>query len=276
MARKIATEAQWADLATRIKAKADASSIGNATITIQKNGDSAGTFTTNASSNKSINITVPTTAADVDALPDTTKYGASLAMSVNSETYVVTAILKDQDGNALGTAQTIDLPLESVVVSGAYNSTTKRVELTLQDGSVISFSVADLVSGLQTEITSTNKLSADLIDDSTSTKKLVTASQLTEIGTALQPGDNVSTLTNDAGYLTAVPVASTTTLGGVKAGTGVAIAADGTLSATGTSMVLYNTTGQNTDGAMTQKAVTDELANIPTEFTSSEWNALWA
>lgn len=39
--------------------------IGNATITIQKNGSSAGTFTTNATSNKSINIAVPTATSDL-------------------------------------------------------------------------------------------------------------------------------------------------------------------------------------------------------------------
>ena len=150
--------------------------IGNATLTIQKNSTTVDTFTANATSNKTINITVPTTAADVDALPDTTKYGASLEMSVNSSTFVVTATLKDQDGNTLGTAQTIDLPLESVVVSGSYDSANKKVVLTLQNGSTIDFSVADLVAGLQSEITSSNKLSADLVDDTNTTHKFVTAS----------------------------------------------------------------------------------------------------
>lgn len=44
---------------------ADKPTIGNATITIQKNGASAGTFTTNATANKSINITVPTKTSDI-------------------------------------------------------------------------------------------------------------------------------------------------------------------------------------------------------------------
>lgn len=122
---------------------------------------------------------IPATASDVSALPDTTNYGASLSLSINDTTYVVTATLKDQNGNTLGTAQTIDLPLESVVVSGRYDSTNKKVILTLKDGSEIDFSVADLISGLQTEITSTNKLNADLIDDSTSTNKFVSSSDKT-------------------------------------------------------------------------------------------------
>ena len=127
--------------------------------------------------NKNVNITVPTTAGDVGALPSSTKYGASLTLSVNNTTYVITAQLKDQDGNNIGTAQTIDLPLESVVVSGSYNSATKKVVLTLQSGSTIEFSVADLVVGLQSEITTTNKLASDLVDDTNQAHKFVSTSE---------------------------------------------------------------------------------------------------
>lgn len=153
--------------------------VGNATLTIQKNSTTIDTFTANASVDKTINITVPTQASDVSALPDSTKYGASLSLTINSSTYVITGQLKDQDGNNLGSAQTIDLPLESVVVSGSYDAATKKVILTLQNGSTIEFSVADLVAGLQSEITVSNKLDADLVDDSTSTNKFVTASDKT-------------------------------------------------------------------------------------------------
>ena len=52
----------------------------NATLTIKKNGTSVGTFTADASSNVDVNITVPTTASDISALPASTKYaGASTA-----------------------------------------------------------------------------------------------------------------------------------------------------------------------------------------------------
>ena len=151
--------------------------------------------------NKNVNITVPTTAADVNALPSSTKYGASLSLSINSTTYVMTAQLKDQDGNNLGTAQTIDLPLESVVVNGEYDSVHKKIVLTLQSGSTVEFSVADLVSGLQTEITSTNKLDADLVDDSTSTNKFVTASDKTTWSgkqDALVSGTNIKTVNGNS------------------------------------------------------------------------------
>ena len=45
--------------------------VNDSTITIQKNGTTVDTFTTNAAANKSINITVPTTAGDIDAVPMT-------------------------------------------------------------------------------------------------------------------------------------------------------------------------------------------------------------
>ena len=119
------------------------------------------------------------TAAWIWALADSTKYGASISVSVDTTDYKITTTLKDQDWNTLGTAQVIDLPLESVVVSGSYDSATKKVILTLENGNTVEFSVADLVSGLQSEITSSNKLDADLVDDSTSTNKFVTSSDKT-------------------------------------------------------------------------------------------------
>ena len=170
----VATSGDYDDLSNK-------PTIGNATLTIQKNGTSAGTFTANATSNKTINITVPTTAADVSALPASTKYGATLTASINTTTYVMTLTLKDQDGNTLGTAQTVDLPLESMVVNGSYDSTNKKIVLTLQSGSTIDIPVADLVAGLQSEITSTNKLASDLVDDTNQTHKFMTSAEKTKL-----------------------------------------------------------------------------------------------
>ena len=145
---------------------ATATQGGKADTAIQ--GIKVNSSTVNPDSNKVINITVPTSAADVSALPDTTKYAAALSLTINSSTFVVTGQLKDQNGDNLGTAQTIDLPLESVVVGGSYDSQTKKVVLTLQNGNTVEFSVADLVSGLQTELSTSNKLNPAFIEyDST-------------------------------------------------------------------------------------------------------------
>lgn len=209
-----------------IKNKPTIQTVNDATLTIQKNGTAVGTFSANAATAATINITVPVDAADISALPDTTKYGASLSLSIDSTTYVVTVSLKDQDGNTLGTAQTIDLPLETVVVGGSYDDTTKKVILTLKNGNTIDFSIADLVEGLQTEITSTNKLDADLVDDATSVHKFVTAADKTAWNAKSDFSGDYDDLTNKPTLGTAAakgvdtaPTASSTNLvesGGVR------------------------------------------------------------
>jgi hypothetical protein len=62
------------------------------------------------------------------------------------------------------------------------------------------------------------------------------------------------TITSTATYT--LPQATDTTLGGIKVGDNLSIDGDGVLSATA-SPILYSTTGQNTDGSMTQKTATD-------------------
>lgn len=91
-----------------------------------------------------------------NALPSTTKYGSSLSLTIDGQTYVLTAQLKDQNGDNLGTAQLIDLPLETMVVGAEYDEDTKEVVLTLKNGQTVRFSIADLVSGLQPTLTAGN------------------------------------------------------------------------------------------------------------------------
>ena len=117
--------------------------------------ETSGTITINVDEGYSIPSDNEQTAWDSKA--------ADLKFEINSSTFVITAQLKDASGNLIGNERTIDLPLESVVVSGDYDEQTKKVILTLQNGSTIDFSVADLVSGLQTELNSNNKLNPDYI-----------------------------------------------------------------------------------------------------------------
>lgn len=110
---------------------------------------------------------------------DGSAYAHSLELSINSQTYVLTATLKNTSDETLGTPQTIDLPLETMVVSGSYDDNTKKILLKLNNGQTLAFSVADLVSGLQSEITSQSKLASDLVDDANQTNKFVTSSEKT-------------------------------------------------------------------------------------------------
>lgn len=120
--------------------------------------------------------TVITSHQDISGKADKSAAIGSLSLSLDSTNYKITLSGTKVDGTTFTVSNVIDLPLESVVVNGSYNNTTKKVVLTLQNGNTVDFSVADLVSGLQSEITSTNKLSADLISDGT-TNKTVTATE---------------------------------------------------------------------------------------------------
>ncbi|MBO7066967.1 MAG: hypothetical protein J6W40_05090, partial [Alphaproteobacteria bacterium] len=72
--------------------------VNNAVLTIQKNGTTVDTFTANASVDKAINITVPTTAADVGAVP-TSRTVNSKALSSD-----ITLTASDVGADATGTA----------------------------------------------------------------------------------------------------------------------------------------------------------------------------
>lgn len=121
-----------------------------------------------------------------------TDYGASLTLTIDSSTYVVTAQLKDPAGNNLGEAQTIDLPLESVVISGGYDKSTKEVVLTLKDNSVIRFSIGDLIDGLVSSGELANYYTKNEVE-STFTKKTDT-DKITNNTTVIGPTNAVMPL----------------------------------------------------------------------------------
>ena len=121
-----------------------------------------------------IDPTVVATQSDLSNYSLTVDTGHSIELTIDHSTYVVSLSLKNSEGTVLGETQTIDLPLESVVVGGSYDSVNKKLILTLNNGNTIDIPVGDLVSGLQTEITVNNKLSSDLVDDTNKVNKFVT------------------------------------------------------------------------------------------------------
>ena len=141
---------------------ATAAQGGKADSAIQ--GLKVNSSTVTPDSDKILSITIPTSASDINALPNTTKYAAAIDVSINSSTYVMAVQLKDQNGDNIGSSDSIDLPLETMVVGGSYDSTNKKVVLTLKNGETVEFSVADLVSGLQTELSANNKLNPAYIN----------------------------------------------------------------------------------------------------------------
>lgn len=127
-------------------------SANDGSITIRKIGNGTttvlGAFTVNQDRDEIIDIPIPTSVAELGGLPVSTKYGAKLELSLDTTTYTITAKLKDQNNDDLSTA-IIDLPLESVVVGGSYNSVTESLVLTLNNNGTISIPISELVSGLQ-------------------------------------------------------------------------------------------------------------------------------
>lgn len=65
--------------------------VNNATLNVQRNGVSVGTFTANASTDKTINIVVPTKASDVGALPDTTSIPSKTSELDNDSGFITSA-----------------------------------------------------------------------------------------------------------------------------------------------------------------------------------------
>ena len=107
-----------------------------------------------------------------------TSTGSQIGLTIDSSTYVLTAELRNEQGQVLDDSS-VDLPLESMVVNATYDNVNKKIVLTLQNGNTVDVPVGDLVSGLQTEITSQNKLSSDLVDDTGKTNKFVTEAEKT-------------------------------------------------------------------------------------------------
>ena len=87
---------------------------------------------------------------------DLATYAKSLELVGGKDTkYIYTFTLKDSSGKKLS-EKSIDLPIESVVVSGRYDASNKNVILTLDNGDEISFSVSDLIDGLVSDATFNN------------------------------------------------------------------------------------------------------------------------
>lgn len=91
----VATSGNYNDLTN----KPTIPTVNNATLTIQKNGTTVKTFTANASSNVTANITVPTTASDVGAiaLPNNPATGAFLVW--NGSAWVAQTLSTWQGGS---------------------------------------------------------------------------------------------------------------------------------------------------------------------------------
>ena len=127
---------------------------------------------------------------------DTTVYGTKVNVFMNSinDDYVITISLINEDGNILN-SQSIDLPIETLVKNGGYDSETKTIVLILEDDTEIEIPIGDLVSDLQTKITDSNKLNSDLVDDTNSTNKFVSNTEKTNWNSHITNTNNPHSVT---------------------------------------------------------------------------------
>ena len=83
---------------------------------------------------------------------------SSVVLSIDAD-YKLSAILKDRSGNVVTTSNSIDLPLESMIIGGTYSNGVVTLQLKSDDdegiGNTISFSISDLISGLVNEAAGT-------------------------------------------------------------------------------------------------------------------------
>ena len=87
-----------------------------------------------------------------------TKYAERIVLSINPQNYVLTAnLFAPGIPNAIS-ASAIDLPLESMVVNGRFDSTSEKIVLTLQSGNEIEIPVGNLIDGLVSQQTFDNFL----------------------------------------------------------------------------------------------------------------------
>ena len=171
---------------------------------------------TNKTNIGSLTSAVSINSQNIEELDDgkmdkTSRFASSVSMTIDPDTYIIHLQLKDQNGDDLGGEQLVDIPLESVVVDGEYDSVNKKIVLTLENGNTIDVPVGDLVAGLQTEITAQNKLSEDFVDDTSTTNKFGTSEEKTLWNNALQPsalnGYATETWVGQQGFLTSTALA---------------------------------------------------------------------
>ena len=107
-----------------------------------------------------------------------------------------------------------------VTVAGSQNLGSGAISFAVGDWAVYSGSGVWYKSLNSNAVTSVNGftgtvvLDADDISDAATTNKFVTSAQKTLIDNSIQPSDNISTLTNDAGYIASLVEDTTPQLGG--------------------------------------------------------------
>lgn len=216
---------------TALNLKADKTELPEVPITIVKVNNEPLVPASGA-----VNITVPTQASDVHALADSVKYaGASTAGgSATSAAKLDTASAGSATqpvyfANGIPTATSYSLE-KSVPSNAVFTDTTYESKAAASGGTDVSLCTTGekyTWNSKQNAIDSSHKLSADLVDDTSTTNKFATAAELEQIQT--NKNNILSNTLNGGGINKLQVTATTTTVNGII----FTVNADKTITATG-------------------------------------------
>lgn len=287
--------------------------VNDATLTIQKNGTTVTTFTANSAQNTTANISVPTKVSDLTNdlnfveetdLSNVAFSGAYADITGTPYIPIKTSDLTNDsdfvsDANYVHTDNNFTTALKDklngvatgaeVNVQSDWNITDTSSDAFIKNKPAIPTKTSDITndSGFITSAAVPTKTS-DLTNDSgfitNQVNNLANYYDQTAINSmfnALSIPTKTSELVNDSGFLTSIPIASASTLGGVKIGNGINVAADGTISAAVASLDWANITNKPTDvsywtndaGYITSAALptkTSDLTNDSDFVTSAD------
>ena len=213
--------------------------VNNATITIQKNGVVVGTFTLNQANNDTLNIAVPTQASDIGAMPDTTTIedltttaqlnalnsGATVTnigqITTNQNNITdIRSLIPSQasTSNQLADESFVNssIATNTAYFIGTFNSVA---ELEAYSGTLTNndYAFVATTDSAGNTLYDRYKYNADTqewlfeyeLNNSSFTAEQwasinsgITSGDVSLIGTALQPNDNITKLNNNAGYIT--------------------------------------------------------------------------
>ena len=279
--------------------------VNDATLTIQKNGTTVTTFTANSAQNATANISVPTKVSDITNdlnfveekdLADVAFSGAYADITGTPYIPTKTSDLTNDsdfvsDANYVHTDNNFTTALKDklngvatgaeVNVQSDWDITDTSSDAFIKNKPAIPTKTSDITndSGFITSAALPTKTS-DLTNDSgfitNQVNNLANYYDQTAINSmfnALDVPTKTSDLTNDSGFLTAstLPIATASRLGVVKIGSGINVAADGTISAAVASLDWANITNKPTDVSYwTNDAGYITSAALPTKTSDLE------
>ena len=279
--------------------------VNDATLTIQKNGTTVATFTANSAQNATADISVPTKVSDLTNdlnfveetdLADVAFSGAYADITGTPYIPTKTSDLTNNsdfvsDANYVHTDNNFTTALKDklngvatgaeVNVQSDWDITDTSSDAFIKNKPAIPTKTSDITndSGFITSAAVPTKTS-DLTNDSgfitNQVNNLANYYDQTAINSmfnALDVPTKTSDLTNDSGFLTTstLPIATASSLGVVKIGSGINVAADGTISAAVASLDWANITNKPTDVSYwTNDAGYITSAALPTKTSDLE------